>query len=335
MLAGCLPASSPESGQNIWRFAIEEPAGSVQDAYAQEFRRRIEAQSNGRIEVRVYPYGTLGTSDQTTELVAMGAIDLATASPGHLGKLIPEVQALLLHFIFTGDEATNSIALNDDELLALLSALYEEKGFRLLSILSEGWMAWTTKRPLRTLEDFQGLKMRVMTSPLLLAAYAAYGAAPTPLPYGEVYGALQLNMIDAQVNPLFAIEEMSFYEVTDYLVFAHQAPFVTTVTTSSKFYAQLTPADRALLDDTVAGLVPYIDQVQRQYNAERLDVIRERKPGLNISTFPDAERERLREASRVTRDRFLELAPRKGEAVLQALEAAVTRARAATTTRSE
>lgn len=323
---GCGNAHDDVKKADLWRFAIEEPVGSVQDAYAQEFKKRIEDKTKGRIKVRVYPYGTLGTSDQTTELVAMGAVDIATASPGHLGKLIPEVQALLLHFIFTDDEAVNRVALNDPALLALLSSLYEEKRFRLLSIFSEGWMAWTTKRPVQTLEDFKGLKMRVMTSPLLLAAYEAYGAAPTPLPYGEVYGALQLNMIDAQVNPLFAIEEMSFYEVTSNLIFAHQAPFVTTLTTSTAFYQQLSEDDRALLTATVAELVPYIDELQRRYNNERLEKIRKKKPSLKISDFPPDQVARLRDAAQVVRQRFLDLAPRKGAEVLATLQDAVARA---------
>jgi len=260
----------------------------------------------------------------------MGTIEFAMASPGHIGTLIPEVQALLLHFILTDDDEVNRRALEDPELLDLFDTLYAEKNFRLLSIFSEGWMVWTTRRPVHRIEDFSGMRIRVMTSPLLIAAYRAYGASPTPLPYGEVYSALQLNMIDAQVNPVFAIQEMSFYEVSDYMVFGRHAPFIATSVTNKAFYDGLPPERRELVDTVVAELNPHLFEVQRQFNAERLDLIRERKPSLNIvESLDDAEWERFREASLPVRDRFVELAGPRGAEVLAALEAAVARAQEA------
>ncbi|MFH1300570.1 MAG: TRAP transporter substrate-binding protein DctP, partial [Planctomycetota bacterium] len=185
-----------------WRFAIEETVGSVQHQYALKFKELVEARSDGEIEVTIYPYGTLGTSDQITEQVDMGVIQFAMASPGHLGKLIPEVQVFLLHFLFSdNDEINNSVLNEDPQLRKTFNDLYARKNFKLLSIFSEGWQVWTTKKSIQTPDDFRGVKMRVMTSPLLLAAYEAYGASPTPLPYSEVYSALQLNMIDGQENP--------------------------------------------------------------------------------------------------------------------------------------
>src|SRR5690606_1272761 len=121
-----------------------------------------------------------------------------------------------------------------------------------------------------------------MTSPLLLAAYAAYGASPTPLPYSEVYSALQLSMIDGQVNPVFAIEEMSFYEVSDYLIFPRHAPFVATAAANRDFYQGLPSADRQLVDEVFAQLQDEIFEIQRDYNRERLALIRERRPQLEI-----------------------------------------------------
>ena len=115
-LAGC---ARPDGGTpEIWRFAIEEPVGSVQWAYAERFEELVEARAADHIDVEVYPYGTLGTSDQVTELLRMGTVHFATASPGHLGKLIPEVQVMLLHFVFSDDAEVNRDALRDPRLRA-------------------------------------------------------------------------------------------------------------------------------------------------------------------------------------------------------------------------
>lgn len=327
LLSACGPESARRNAPEPWRFAIEETRGSVQDAYAMKFKELIEQKSDGAIEVSVYPYGTLGTSDHVTEQLAMGTVQFAMASPGHLGKLIPEVQVFLLHFLLSDDESVNNRALGDPMLKQAFDALYEEKGLSLLSILTEGWMVWTTQKPVRRPADFAGVKIRTMTSPLLLAAYEAYGASPTPLPYGEVYSGLQLNMIDAQVNPIFAIEEMSFYEVVNYLVFARHAPFVTTVVSNAEFLAGLSAERRAMVLETIEELQPYNLQIQQRFNAERLEIIREKKPSIKIiANLTEEERAAFRRASEVVYEQFIEMAGPRGQAMLDEVRAAVARA---------
>lgn len=323
LLPACSSESKTQSRKPVqWRFAIEETVGSVQHKYALKFKELVEARSEGNIEVTIYPYGTLGTSDQITELVDMGVIQFAMASPGHLGKLIPEVQVFLLHFLFSDDDEINNKVLNEDpELRETFNELYARKNLKLLSIFSEGWQVWTTKKSIQTPDDFKGVKMRVMTSPLLLAAYAAYGASPTPLPYSEVYSALQLNMIDGQENPVFAIQEMSFYEVTDWMIFARHAPFISTSVTNREFFDSLPLERQKLITGVVNELNGYILEVQKQFNRERLDLIRENKPKLKIVIeLTPEQRELFRQASQPVREQFSEMTGEDGEHLLDMIE---------------
>jgi len=333
LATGCTDPTpdTPQTGE-VWRFAIEETGGSVQDAYAQRFAELVEAETQGAVQVVIYPYGTLGTSDQVTEQIHMGTLQLAMASPGHLGTLIPEVQAFLLHFVLSEDEEVNHRALRDPELTTLLETLYAEKGLQYLAAFSEGWMVWTTRKPVHEPADFDGVKMRVMTSPLLLAAYEAYGADATPLPYAEVYSGLQLRMIDGQVNPIFAIEEMSFYEVTDYLVFPNHAQFYTTVVTNPEFYRGLSQERRELLDRTIGALHQEIFTIQRAYNEERLKKMLERRPELNIIRLDATERARFAARSSEIERAYVALAGPRGEQLLATLRAAVKRATLASPT---
>ena len=301
----------------------------MQDAYAQKFKELVEERSAGAVRVIVYPYGSLGTSDQVTELLHLGALQLAMASPGHLGKLIPEIQLLLLHFVFSENNAANKAVLNRGQPVhESLASLYRQKGMELLALYPEGWQVWTTQKPVRTPDDFHGLKMRVMTSPMLIEAYKAYGANPTPLPYGEVYSALQLNMIDGQVNPIFAIEEMSFYEVTKYLTFAKHAQFITSVAMNPHFFQMLSQERKALLHGVVADLHDYIFTVQEALNAERLEKMKERKPQLQLHHLSREEREQFRQASLAVRKRYIELVGPAGEKLLQLLLQGVAAAEA-------
>lgn len=318
---GCNGESGDRDGASsasTWRFAIEEIQGSIQDSYAQKFKELVEEKSEGDIEVTVYPYGSLGTSDEITEQMRMGALQFAMSSPGHLGNVIPEVQVFLLHFLLSEDEEVNLKVLSDEELLRTFDELYRERDLKLLGFFQEGWMVWTTKHEVRSPADFDGVKIRVMTSPLLVSAYKAYGANPVTRPYSEVYSGLQLGMIDGQVNPVFAIEEMSFYEVSDWMIFADHAPFITSVVTNADFYEGLPAARKQIIDEAVAELNEYIFDVQREVNAERLETITENKPDINIvSELTAEEREAFRELSLPVRDEFIDLVGDRGEEILQ------------------
>lgn len=312
----------------VWRFAIEESAGGVQDAYAQRFKELIEERTDGAVKVIIYPYGTLGTSNDVTELLRMGTVKFAMASPGHIGTLIPEVQVLLLHFVFSDDPLANKIALQEaNQFRRTLDSLYEEKGFKLLSIYQEGWMVWTANHEIRTPADFRGMKIRVMTSPMLLAAYEAYNASPTPWPYGEVYSGLQLGSLDGQVNPLFAIYDMQFFKQNEWLIMGRHAPFVATAVSNRDFFNELSPERQEMVTGVIDELHDYVYDVQRDYNAERLERIREEQPDINIvESLTDEEREAFRKASLPVRQRYISLAGANGEKVLNQLLEAVDEA---------
>jgi len=276
--AGCGGVADLDGAREQWRFAIEEAEGSVQHRYATRFKELIERRTDGEVEVVVYPYGTLGTSTQITEQLAMGIVELAMASPGSLGKFIPELQVFLLHFVLPEHQSDVRRVLSDPGLVAAFDPLYAAKGLTLLSIFSEGQMAWTLKEEVRDPDDFAGIKMRVMTSPILLAAYGAYGASPTPMPYSEVYSGLQLNMIDGQVNPVFAIERQKFHEVTDWLVFPGHAAFVTTTAANRAFLEGLPDERRRIVKEVFDELEGWIFELQTGLESRRLaEIIRGKK----------------------------------------------------------
>lgn len=303
-----------------WKFALEEVDGSVQDAYAEEFKRRVEERTNGEVTVQIYPYGTLGTSQDIAEMVGQGVLRLANASPGHLGSLIPEMNVFNIPYLLSQNNQVNKDVLTDSKCIyGKLQDEFHSKGLQLLTMYPEGDMVWTTQKPIRSPEDFSGVKMRTMTSPLLVSAYEAFGAEPTPMPYGEVYGGLQLGQIDAQVNPIFAIEEMKFYEVTDYMVWAGQQQFTTTVVGNRDWYAGLSDDRKQMLDDVIAGMADYIFKKQAQYNDERLEAIKEAKPSMEMIRLSEEERQPFREASMQVREKFVEMTGQEGKEVLQCL----------------
>ena len=322
-LLGLAAASAPAKADE-WKFAIEEITGSVQDAYAQEFKRLIEEKSGGDVTVTIYPYGTLGTSADLTELVTQGAIQFANASPGHLGTLVPEIQVFSVPYLLSQNNEANKIVLTSSPTIyGELQKDFEKKGLRLLTMYPEGEMVWTTNKEIRSPADFSGFKMRTMVSPMLVAAYESFGANPTPMPYGEVYGGLQLKAIDGQVNPIFAIEEMKFYEVTDYMIWAGQQQFTTTVVTNADWYADLSDDQRKLLNNVVAELNNYIFDVQKKYNEERLKIIEKEKPEMKMIHLTAEERGVFQKASMKAREKFVEMVGPSGQEILNKIDSEI------------
>lgn len=296
-----------------WRFALEEIQGSVQDLYARRFAEIVERETGGEVSIDVYPYGSLGTSAQLTELVRSGAVQFAFASPGHLGSVIPEVQVFSIHYLFPKDEELIHRTLSDSPtLFGPLARAYEEKGLKMLALIPEGWMVWTADKPIRKPADFKGVKIRTMVSPLLLKAYKAYGANPTPMPYSEVYSGLQLNMIDAQVNPVFAIEEMAFHEQQENMIFGYHLPFVASLVINPEFFDSL-PADRQrALMTAKRELDDYIFEKQDELNRERLEKI-EKEGGTEVIRLNDAQIAEFRKAASAMPEEYVKLVCKSGD----------------------
>lgn len=324
-----LAGTAAHAARYHWRFALEEIKGSVQDHYAQEFKKLIEKRTHGEVHVTIYPYGALGTSAELTELVQNGALQFAFASPGHLGAVVPATQIFSLHFLFPKDSRVNEKILSSSHALyQMLGQAYLNKDLKLLAIIPEGWMVWTSNRPLHTPADFKGLKIRTMVSPLVLDDYRAYGANPTPMAYSSVYSALQLHMVDAQVNPVFAIEEMGFYQVQKYMTFGYQLPFITTLVANPKFYSGLPPKLRATVMDVKKELDGYIYKVQKRLNKERLKKI-EANSHIKVSYLTAAERAAFRKKALPVRQEYIKLAGPRGRRILATLTKEIAQAEAA------
>lgn len=327
LLSACSDSDNPMNGllsdepePEIWRFALEEIGGSVQDAWAQEFRRRIDVLSDGQVQVEVYPYGSIGTSPQLTRLVADGRVHLAFASPGHVADDIPEAGIFLLPFLFPEDDRANRKVLADDELQALLQAGWQDAGLQLLDLVPEGWMIWTANRALLEPEDFSGLRMRTMTAPQQAEVFRAWGADPVPMPYSEVYDALQLGQVDGQSNPAFAIAEMNFHEVQSVMTVPSATRFVSSVVSNRSWYRNLDKEHRQWLNAARDGMPAFIHEIQRDYNRRRLQQLQE-SGRITMERLTDEQRARFREASLPARDAYRERAGERGERILQRVQA--------------
>ncbi len=255
-----------------WRFGLEEIEGSVQYEWATRFGDKIEDLSDGAITVQVFPYGQLGGLTDIYEQVQDGDIQLGFGS-GFLGGTVPESQIMSLHFIWSDSEEVNNEVLNSDAFLksdALIDS-YRDRNLHPIAMVPEGWQVLSANEEKRTPADWEDVRIRVMDNRLLNAQWEAYGADPTAIEYGELYSALQLGIVDAAVQPVFAHQEMGFYEVQEYLINAFHLPFLAGVMSNADWYDGLSDAEIGIIEEARLELVDEVHQVQQEFNEGRLD----------------------------------------------------------------
>lgn len=318
-VAGLMGMATSASAET-WRFGLEEIEGSVQHGYAEEFKKLIEEKSDGEITVDLLPYGKWGsTYSALYDAIQGGSIPLGFGS-GALGGTVPESQLLSLNFVMPADEKETVEVLNSSEFLDsdAWQESFRQRGLVPLAELTEGYQVWTTNKSIETPEDIKNLQIRVMDNSLLRETYKAYGAAPISIAYGELYSALQQGQADGNIQPVFAHEEMGFYEVQDYMIFAKQSQFVATLMANLDWYEGLTDEQREMLDEVTDELVDVGLEIQQKFNSERLDTIKE-KSDITIIELNDEQRDKFREMVEPVRQTFVDDVGERGGQALDIL----------------
>lgn len=303
-----------------WKYAFEEALDEVQGVYAQKFKEEIEKNSDH--EVQLFPYGTLGESADIMEQAQAGILQFVDQSPGFTGSLIPEAQVFFVPYLLPADQEhlarffEESKAINE-----MFPELYAEQGLELLRMFPEGEVAMTTKEPVNTCEDLNEVKFRVMTNPLLVESYKAFGATPTPLPWGEVYGGLQTNIIQGQENPTFYLYSTKMYEVTDYITYAGHNNFTTAVMANLDFFDGLSAEEQELVRNAADTAFEYIIEYQQGLAEQELAKIKEAKPEITVTVLDEEQRQCFKDAAAEVEQKFIEMTGDSGKAILDQMKA--------------
>ncbi|OHY81965.1 TRAP transporter substrate-binding protein DctP [Marinobacter sp. AC-23] len=298
-----------------WRYAHEEYEGDVQDVYAYKFKEYIEDNSDHTLQV--YRFGELGESDDIMEQTQAGILNFVNQSPGFTGALIPEAQIFFIPYLMPTDMDTvikffrESKAINED-----FPKLYADQGLELLQMYPEGEFVITLDEPVTTPEGMKNKKIRVMTNPLLSETYSAFGATPTPLPWGEVYGALQTNMINGQENPIFWIESGGLYEVSPNLIFTGHGWFTTATMANKNFYDGLADKDKELVQEAAdyafEKIIKHIDGLAD----EALAKIQESSDEVTVTRLNEEQIKAFKDRAPQVEKKFIEMAGQGGQDLL-------------------
>ena len=208
---------------------------------AEKFKELVEKYSDGRVVVENYPMMQLGTEQENVQDVASGSLEAAIVYTGNFKPFAPSCGVLMLPYIFkNSEEAWNGMDSIADE---LNKRVIEESGTRIIGYFDRGFRYLTnSKKPVRTIDDLAGLKIRVSKVDIAIETFKAWGLEPVPMAWAEVPTALQQKVIDGQENPYSTIDSHKFYETQEYVTEIHYLIWTGPIIINNAFYESL-PAD--------------------------------------------------------------------------------------------
>jgi tripartite ATP-independent transporter DctP family solute receptor len=209
----------------------------------ESFRDAVNKRTNGAIEVKLFPNSQLGSDEDVLEQARAGAPVAVVVDGGRLANFVKEFGVLGAPYLASGYDGVRKV---------VTSPLFDEWVVKLQKasghqVLSFNWWQgerhlWTAK-PVRTPADLKGNRMRTIGSPVWLATINAMGATATPMPYAEVYSALEQKVIDSVEVQLPAGHGSKLFEVTKYVTKTGHVNLITGLVTSAKWFSSL-PADQ-------------------------------------------------------------------------------------------
>jgi len=308
----------------------EEVPEDFMTTWCQSFADEMYDWSDGQIEITVYPYGTLGGLKDIQELCQMGEVQFSMTDAGWNSVFVPTAQVICLHYLWPREKSVETMAevIANGKVMDLLRPKFREKGFELLAFLDEGWNLISSNKSLRTPADWKNLKFRVPGSPVQQASYKAYSCDAVTCGFGEIYGALQTGLIDAQVQPMYSHYSMRFHEQQDYFTNMYNEMFMAIPLANRAFFDTL-PEDiqnkiRAVWADYVlpAGL----DGLER--TQESINLVKVERPEITFYDFTAEEMKPFNELAIPVRDEYVEIGGEGCQEILDVLLADIEAAKA-------
>lgn len=247
--SGSSDSSSASASVNL-KVAYADPETSVFGKGAAAFAEKLEELSGGTMTCTMYPNGTLGSISEVAAMIQQGTCDVSPIVTSSLVDFCPELGVFDLPFLFADyDEAREIINGEAGEYLAGKMA---ESNMHVGSWMTMGFRETTSKKPINSLEDFKGLKIRTQSNEVHQAIFSALGAAPTIISFSELYTAMEQGTVDAQENPYVNIQNNAYYEVQDYLVETNHVFQLAALLISSSTYDKLTDEQKGWVDEAAA-----------------------------------------------------------------------------------
>ena len=275
------------------RFGYVQAPESPTGRGVSQFAQLVSVYTGGSVKVEQFPSSQLGGNRKLMGQVRSGAIDMSLSPYPILADIVPEFSAYTAGYFYDNWSHVSKVVNHPELGKAWDKQLEEKTGLIVLSSYYYGARTLTTtKTPVRSPQDMNGLKIRAVPNPMSLAVISGLGAAPTPVAFAELFQALRQGVVDGQENPLPTIWATKFYEVQDYLVLTlHQTipiPFII----NNKAWSKLSDQEKAALSTAAKQATAWISVETIAEEAKLVDQLKEKgmkvvgpEDGLDIEAF--------------------------------------------------
>lgn len=305
------------------RFGFGLVDDSNQGRAARLFAKEVEQATGGKMRVRAIGNASLGSDTQMQQALIGGAQEIMVGSTATLVGIVPEMAVWDTPFLFNTAEEADVVL--DGPVGEKIKAKLEAKGMVGLVYWENGFRNLTnSKRPVEKLEDLGGVKLRVMQNNVFIDSFKTLGANAVPLPFSELFTALETRAVDGQENPFNTVLSSKFYEVQKYLTVSNHVYSPWIVTVSKKWWDTLSPAEQKVLKDAAVKSRDAERQDTRQEAVKALADLKAK--GMQVNTLQPAEVDRMRERLASVN---AGIAKSVGQETWNEVEAAVAQARAA------
>ncbi|ENC6719923.1 TRAP transporter substrate-binding protein [Vibrio harveyi] len=237
------------------RIGIGVPESHFEYAAMQKFEQYVE--ENTDISVTIYPSNQLGNDQEALEQIKFNAVQMNLPSPAVLGNIVKDFNILTLPFIFPNDEVANQVV--DGEWGQELSSKLDAAGYVGLGYGNFGFRHVTNNvRPIKSIEDMNGLKLRTMQNKAHLDAFRSLGANPTPMAFSELFSSLQQGVVDGQENPYTNIYSQRLYEVQKYISDTGHVYSWVIFVVGKKFYDGLTADEQQVMQQAARTAINHM-----------------------------------------------------------------------------
>ncbi|PYF84346.1 MULTISPECIES: TRAP transporter substrate-binding protein [Marinomonas] len=268
IIGGLMGASSMSFAQTLKLSHNGDTKSPVHKAL-KFFADEVKEKTDGDLKVRVYPNGQLGTQRESLELLQSGALDMAKSNASELESFDPGYGAFNIPYIFRDREHFYR-ALESEDIGQKILRSSEKYGFVGVAYFDAGSRNFYTTKPVRTPADLKGMKIRVQPSPSAIKMMELMGASPTPLPFGELYTALQQRVVDGAENNIGAVTTYRHGEVAKYYTEDEHAMIPDVLVISASTWEGLSDDNKAAVIAAGKDATAFMKTLWAEYTVEEL-----------------------------------------------------------------
>lgn len=237
---------------------------SMYQIIAETMKNKVEEYSGGKMTIQIFPSGQIGTDAEMIDFVKGGDLDIQITSLNLVSDHAPRLDALFLPYMFPKRE--DAIRVIDKFMGELSAYTVKRANFRILDLPHTGYRKLMTLKPIKSLEELRQIKFRLPPSPVMLETFAAYGVKPTPIPWSELFSAMQLGVVDGFEVDLTPLVSARFNEVVKYVTDVDWVSQVSIMVMSERSYQALSPEMQKVVDkaaaDTRKRVIKEIDSLE-------------------------------------------------------------------------